>query len=139
MKKAILFFSVFMLAFTAIHAQPSTNSTEPTNAKANFLGAWDLLLIGVPQGDVSCQLVLEEKEGKLSGFLKFDDSQGGKVIIEEPVIKDSVLTFNATLQSYDVNFNLTLNKEERLNGTLFDGMFEATGQRSVAVDPAKEK
>lgn len=126
MKKAILFFGILMIAFTGIKAQPYTVST---NAKVNFIGTWDVVLIGVPDGDVNCKLVLDEKDGKLSGFFKFDETEDGKVAIVNPIIKDSVLTFNATLKTYDVDFNLTQIKDGELNGTLFNGMFTATGKR----------
>ena len=130
MKKTILFFGIIMLAFTATKAQTSTS-------KVDFLGSWDLVMLGLPQGDVNCQLHLNEKDGKLSGFLKFDDTDAGKVIIVNPEIKDSVLVFNATLQGYDVDFNLVQNADKRLNGSLYNGMFTAVGQRSKATDPAK--
>lgn len=136
MKRSIIFFSMFMMAFTVMQAQPSANST---NAKVNFLGTWDVVLIGVPDGDVNCQLILDEKDGKLSGFLKFDETEAGKIAIINPEIKDSVLTFNAPLRSYDVDFNLTQTKEGHLDGTLFNGMFTATGKRSEGVGQTKEK
>ena len=133
MKKSILFFGILMLAFTGIQAQ---TPTPGTNAKVNFLGTWDVVLLGVPDGDVNCKLILDEKDGKLFGFFKFDDTEEGKVDIVNPMVKDSVLTFNANLKSYDVDFNLSQNKNEEINGTLFNGMFIATGKRA-AVDPAK--
>lgn len=136
MKKTILFFGILMLAFSGIHAQSSTSTT---NGKVNFLGTWDFIMLGVPDGDVSCKLILEEKEGKLSGFFKFDETEQGKIAIVNPVVKDSILTFNAPLKSYDVDFNLAQNKDGQLNGTLFNGMFTATGKRSEAVDASKAK
>lgn len=123
MKKAILFFGMFMLAFTAIRAQSSTNS---------FLGTWDVVLIGVPDGDVNCMLILEEKDGKLSGFFKFDETGEGKIALINPEVKNNVLTFNAPLRSYDVDFQFSQTKDGQLDGTLFNEMFEATGKRSEA-------
>lgn len=135
MKKAILSLCILMFAFTGIHAQAST----ATAAKANFLGTWDFVMLGVPDGDVNCKLILDEKDGKLSGYFKFDETDAGKIAIENPIIKDSVLIFNAPLKSYDVDFNLSQNKDGQLNGTLFNGMFNATAKRSETAESAKGK
>ncbi len=110
MNKSILFFGIIMLAFTNINAQKTVVNIEPTNGKFDFLGNWDLAMLGLPQGDVKCQLLLNEKDGKLAGTLKFGDPQPGEVAIVNPVIKDSVLAFNATLQNYDIDYNLSQNK-----------------------------
>jgi hypothetical protein len=139
MKKTILFFGIIMLAFTGIHAQTAATSAEPTNGKFNFLGNWDIVMLALPQGDVKCQLLLDEKDGKLAGTLKFGDPQPGEVTIVNPVIKDTVLTFNATLQNYDVDYNLSENKDGQLNGSMYNNMFLVTGKRSEAVDSVKAK
>ena len=144
MKKTILLFSMIMLAFTGINAQATDSTSHATDSTAqttigqtNFLGKWDIIMIGVPQGDVKCQLLLNEKDGKLAGTLKFGDPQPGEVVIVNPEIKDTVLTFNATLQNYDIDFNLPQNKEGQLNGSMFNNMFVVTGKRSEAVDSTK--
>lgn len=130
MKKTILFFAIGMLAFTIIKAQTA-------DEKNTFPGNWDLVMVGLPQGDTKCQLVLNERDGQLSGILKFGDPQPSEAAIINPVIKDTVLTFNATLQGYDIDYNLALNKEGLLNGSMFGNMFVVTGKRSEAVEPAK--
>ncbi len=139
MKKTILFFSLIMFAVISMNAQTTKTTAEPTTLNTNFLGSWDIVMLGVPQGDVKCQLLLTEKDGKLAGTLKFVDPEPGDVAIVDPVIKDTVLTFNATLQNYDIDFNLPQNKEQQLNGTMYNNMFVVTGKRSVAVDSVKVK
>jgi len=139
MKKTILFFGIIMFAFISINAQTTINNTEPTNGKFDFLGNWDLVMLALPQGDVRCQLLLNEKDGKLAGTLKFGELQPGEVAIVNPVIKDSVLTFNATLQNYDVDYHLSQNKDGQLNGTMYNNMFVVNGKRSEAIDSVKTK
>ena len=137
MKKTILLFSIIMLAFTGIHAQATDSTAQSTIGQTNFLGKWDITMLGLPQGDVKCQLLLNEKDGKLAGTLKFGDPQPGEVVIVNPAIKDTVLTFNATLQNYDIDYNLSQNKEGQLNGTMYNGMFVVTGKRSETADSVK--
>lgn len=140
MKKAILFSCIFMLVFTGSNAQSTDSTAQETRStvgQPNFMGNWNLSMLGLPQGDVKCQLLLNEKDGKLAGTLKFGDPQPGEVPIVNPVIKDSVLTFNATLQSYDVDFNLSQNPEGQLNGAMYNGMFVVKGERSATVDSTK--
>ena len=137
MKKTILFFSILMLAVIGINAQATDSTAQSTMGQTNFLGNWDITMLGLPQGDVKCQLLLNEKDGKLAGTLKFGDPQPGEVAIVNPVIKDTVLTFNATLQNYDIDFNLSQNTQGELNGSMYNGMFVVTGKRSEAVDSTK--
>jgi len=137
MKKAILFSCILMLAFTGIKAQATDSTSQSTMGQTNFLGNWDITMHGLPQGDVKCQLFLNQKDGKLAGTLKFGDPQPGEVPIVNPVIKDTVLTFNATLQNYDIDFNLSQNPQGELNGSMYNGMFVVTGKRSEAVDSTK--
>jgi len=66
MKKTILFFSILMLAFTGINAQATDSTAQSTMGQTNFLGNWDITMLGLPQGDVKCQLLLNEKDGKLA-------------------------------------------------------------------------
>ncbi|MEO8820694.1 MAG: hypothetical protein ABI267_08220 [Ginsengibacter sp.] len=140
MKKTILFFSILMFAFTGIYAQTRDSTaqlTQSTIGQTNFLGKWDITMFGLPQGDVKCQLLLNEKDGKLAGTLKFASPQPLEVAIVNPVIKDTVITFNATLQGYDVDYNLNQNKDGQLNGSMYNNMFVVTGKRSEAVDSVK--
>lgn len=139
MKKTILLFSIIMFAFTGINAQTTDTTAQSTIGNSNFLGSWDIVMLGLPQGDVKCQLLLNEKDGKLAGTLKFSDPQPGEVAIVNPVVKDTVLTFNATLQNYDIDYNLSQNKEGLLNGNMYNNMFVVTGKRSEGVDSAKVK
>lgn len=137
MKKAILLFSIIMLAFTGINGQAIHSTGQTTIGQTNFIGNWDITMLGLPQGDVKCQLLLTEKDGKLAGTLKFGDPQPGEVAIVNPVIKDTILTFKATLQNYDIDYNLSQNKEQQLNGFMYNAMFVVTGKRSEAVDSGK--
>lgn len=139
MRKSILFFSIIMLSFTGINAQTTDTTAQSTVGNLNFLGNWNLVMLGLPQGDVKCQLLLNEKDGKLAGTLKFGDPQPGEVAIVNPVVKDTVLTFNAILQNYDVDYNLSQNKDGLLNGSMYNNMFSVTGKRTEAVDSVKVK
>jgi hypothetical protein len=137
MKKTILFFCIIMLSFIGINAQTANSTAQSTIGNANFLGSWDIVMLGLPQGDVKCQLLLNDKDGKLAGTLKFADPQPAEVAIVNPIVKDTLLTFNATLQNYDIDYNLSQNKEGLLNGNMYNNMFVVTGKRSEAVDSVK--
>lgn len=139
MKKTIFFSCIIMLACTSINAQTTDTTAQSPIGTSNFLGNWDLVMVGLPQGDVKCQLLMFEKDGKLAGTLKFNDPQPGDVAIVNPAVKDSVLTFDATLQNYDIDYNLSQNKEGLLNGNMYNNMFVVTGKRSEGVDSVKTK
>jgi len=131
MKKALFILSFCLIGSIAMQAQTTTASKD-------FLGTWNMVFIGVPDGDVKCQLVLTDSLGKLSGIIKFADPKPGEAPIANPEVKDSVITFNATLQGYDVDFYLTRKMDNTLNGTMYNNMFEVNGKKNEEASPAKK-
>ncbi len=124
MKRTILLFAFSILAYVGVNAQ--------SGEKNSFLGSWDIIMVALPQGDTKSQLVLNETDGKLSGVLKFGEPSSAEAPIVSPVIKDSVLTFRATLQGYDIDFVLN-NEDGVLKGSMYNNMFVVTGKKSESV------
>jgi hypothetical protein len=121
MKKIALFnlmFVILTVIATRVNAQTQTNY---------FVGKWDILLKGLPQGDAHLKFNIADSAGHLKGVLI--DSAAHK---ETPVsnieqANDKItLFFNA--QGYDVNLALTKKDDDHATGSLM-GMFDALADR----------
>jgi len=121
MKKLSFFFTAMLALFFAanLHAQSTATDYYP--------GKWNVVVMGTPQGDAKMTLVLERKDGKLTGAVQ--DSTGKEISkitsIDE---KDKTITAAFTAQSYDVTLTLDPVDDDHVKGSLM-GMFNATGVR----------
>ena len=99
-------------------AQTSTNY---------FLGKWDVMVRGLPQGDTKMQVNLEQKDTAVSGAIY--DTTGTEISKFSKVeMKDSTVTMYFTAQGYDVYLRLDRKEGDHVTGTMLD-MFEAEGDR----------
>jgi hypothetical protein len=120
MKKLSLVFTVAigLLMSLTVKAQ-----TKPDY----YPGKWNLVIMGTPQGDAKMTVVIERKDGKLTGA--FQDSTGhetGKITQFDEKDKTATIGFNA--QGYDVTITLDPVDDDHVKGSML-GMFDAKGTR----------
>lgn len=100
-----------------------------SSAEDFFVGKWEILVAGTPNGDAKFMTELVRKDGKLSGQLKVVSTEVTEPIeitkIEEST--DKIELFFST-QGYDVSVDLTKVDNDNAKGTLMN-MFEATAKR----------
>ena len=123
MKKFIAL--VFVLT-TLFSTSTFASKPDPTDF---FAGKWKIMVMGTPNGDVTFATNLIRKDGVLTGQLKIvgDDSLPLIDIAKVEEGGDKVNIY-FTIQSYDVNAELTKVDADNLKGSLM-GMFEAKGVR----------
>lgn len=128
MKKII---SVNLILLVAFVASSFTNSTTLINDK-NVVGTWEY---NIPEASYEYQngkLIIEKKEGKLTGHF-FND--GTKAPIEKVSFKENKLSFifmfDADGQELELNFNLTV-ENNKFKGSL------STPQGSMAMTGVKK-
>lgn len=92
-----------------------------------FLGSWNVLIQGTPQGDLNVILSIERTEGKLIGKLSQEGSEEGTTItnIKE---EESGITLYFFAEGYDLFLNLKASEEDKVSGTLVD-QFPVSGER----------
>lgn len=102
-------------------------------SKDYFVGKWDVLTTGLPDGDAKSILTLTRGEnGKLTGNMSGD----GKPLsvftkIDE---KEKFVTCYFTASGYDVYIYLEKKDDNNITGSLLD-MFDCTGTR--IIEPKK--
>jgi hypothetical protein len=123
MKKFIAL--VFVLT-TLFSTSTFASKPDPTDF---FAGKWKIMVMGTPNGDVTFATNLIRKDGVLTGQLKIvgDDSLPLIDIAKVEEVGDKVNIY-FTIQSYDVNAELTKVDSDNLKGSLM-GMFEAKAAR----------
>lgn len=107
----------------------NTNVYAQTTADF-FVGKWNVLIKGTPNGDARLILVLEMKEDSLTGVVQ--DEAGNEITkIDKSEVGEGTATFYFNAQGYDVTLELTKADEDNVTGNLL-GMFEAEGARIIA-------
>lgn len=122
--------SVILIALILGLASKSfAQSSGPAKTSDFFVGKWEFLVIGTPQGDVKFVSELVRKDGKLTGELSTPaDPSAAKIpitSIEED--GDKIIIFFTT-SGYDLDLNMTKVDADNLKGMMFN-MFESKGVR----------
>lgn len=119
-KLTTLIIGVFALMIISVSAKAQSNTDY-------FVGKWDILVKGTPQGDVNMKVNFEKKDGKLVGTMVNPDTQK-----EEPfnkldtTAKGIIVYFSA--QGYDVDMSLEKQDDDHVIGSVMN-MLEVTGVR----------
>ncbi len=119
-KMKSLFAAVILLACTL-----SANAQAPT--ADYFVGKWNVLIKGTPNGDAKMVFVLDKKEDKIAGVIQ--DEAGQEVSkIDKAEMGAEGLTVYFTAQGYDVFLLMKKKDDDHLTGSLMN-MFDAEGER----------
>jgi len=137
--KASIAFILFCLV-SNIHAQTASIETIAkkdtlTSAKSNyFLGKWELLVLGLPQGDtkfpVVFEMVKDTTSGKnvMAGHIDKSES-GGEIKFSKVEAADTLITFYFRAQGYDLVVNLAKKDDDTSEGRMID-MFDVKATRN---------
>lgn len=122
MKKLSVFFAgIFFLALSL---------TVTAQVKANpdfFVGKWNVVVAGTPNGDSKLIISLERKEGKLAGAI-LDSTNKELAKISKIEEKEKSTTVYFTAEGYDVYLLMEKKDDDHITGNLMD-MFTAKGDR----------
>jgi len=110
----------FFLSSFSVNAQAKSDADY-------FLGKWNVLVVGTPQGDSKMIINLERKDGKLSGAV-LDTTNKEIAPITKIEEKDKSTTVYFTAQGYDVYLVMEKKDDDHITGNLM-GMFDAKGDR----------
>ena len=99
------------------------------NAQTNyFIGKWDVLVKGLPQGDTHMKFNIADSAGTMKGAL-LDTTAAHKDIPLTKIEQDGdKITLYFSTQGYDVNLLLTKKDDDHATGSLM-GMFDADAVR----------
>jgi hypothetical protein len=124
MKKAAIIISVFIL--TSIINIGTIKAQERITGEKYFIGKWNLMIYGVPDGDTKIVINIEKKEDKLSGSMADPSKSDPPLELSNIEIADSTFkaTFNA--QGMDIALMLKIKDDKNVTGNMMD-MFDIKG------------
>lgn len=133
MKKASIFlFYLFFVVTVNGFAQTATPTTPTPAAKDTsnfFVGKWELVFIGIPDGDKKSVANFILKDGKFIGELTDPtDSTKEKIPMTSIEATATKITFGFTAHGYDVTVDLNKIDADNLKGLLMN-MFDAKAVR----------
>ena len=122
MKKVICLAGALLLALL------STNSYAQSKlGMSYFVGKWNVLVKGTPNGDARMIMDLQTKKDSLSGIVR--DSTGKEISkISSVELTDTSATVHFTAQEYEVYLVMNKKDDDNIIGNLM-GMFDAEGKR----------
>lgn len=123
MKKLNLFFCAglfcLLLSFNA-----SAQATGPTDY---FVGKWNMVVEGTPQGNGKMTITLERENGKLNGTIITREGTATTKFSKVEEKEKSVTVFYTT-NGYDVYLLMEKKDEDNVTGNMMD-MYDARGVR----------
>jgi hypothetical protein len=96
-----------------------------------FIGKWDMLVKGIPQGDTHMPVVFEMKKDSTSDkaiMVGRIEKPDGDLIFSKVEADGDKVTFYFTAEGYDLDVQLTKTDADNAKGMMFN-MFEAVAVR----------
>lgn len=100
---------------------------DAVSAEDYYLGSWDVLVVGTPNGDVTIPMRFEEGEAGISGYFT-DPQDGTEYEMTSVEMQDSTISGSFTLMDYDLTFYLKSENANEAKGSLME-MFSMTATR----------
>ncbi len=100
MKKLSTVLSIIAFLFISI-----LSTAKPADNLDYFVGKWQIVIKGTPNGDAQMVFILSKKDGEIAGVIQ--DTSGTEIsVISKSEIKEGAITLYFTAQGYDVNLDL---------------------------------
>lgn len=93
-----------------------------------FVGSWDVVIEGIPEGDVKMIIDFERKDGKLLGVIKRPESDKAVSIINSITEHENYIMGYFYAEGHDVHMKIQKSGENSVTGSLLD-TFNVKGQR----------
>jgi hypothetical protein len=110
------------LVFFAATAQAQTTASN------YFIGKWDVLLKGLPQGDTHMKLTVADSAGHLKGSFLDTTAAHNDILVSKIDEAPDTITLYFSAQGYDVSLTLKKKDDDHATGSLM-GMFDALADR----------
>ena len=120
MKKISTLSAAFFLLVLTLNAQTQ-------NGRDYFMGKWNVVIAGTPNGDAKMIVSLEKKDTTVTGVV-LDTANTEIAKITKIELKDTSVTVYFNAQGYDVYLVLEKKDDDHTAGRLLD-MFDAKGER----------
>ncbi len=126
------FVTLCLIVLITSLANAQIQNQNPASAPTDFyVGKWVLTFIGTPQGDGVSRLVLERKNGNLTGEMVDPSGKGKPTPLTKVIENKDGIEISFSAQGFDVSVTLNKVDADNLKGSLMN-MFEAKATRLKA-------
>ncbi|RZL97010.1 MAG: hypothetical protein EOO88_63230 [Pedobacter sp.] len=120
---------IYLITFSLLVLLFVTTSTNAQVTPAEFyVGKWDVLAKGLPQGDTHLYFTITQTDGKLGGLLRDSTNHVDIPFTKTEVDAKGALNVGFSAQGYDVTVWMEKKDEDNIAGSMMS-MFECTGVR----------
>jgi len=126
MKPSRLFFAAISLLIISSNAQAQTKDST-----TYFLGSWNVLVKGLPNGDTKMFVNLEKGDTTMTGAI-LDSMKTEVAKFSKVERKGFTVTLYFVAQGYDVTLFMEKKDEDHVTGNMLN-MFDAVGDRVKEV------
>ena len=113
-----------MLAEGEVIQAPKSNHAD------FFVGKWNTMFVGTPQGDVKLLLDIARKDGDLVGSITPDMPDAETVALDKIEETEEAITIYFNMMNYDLNMTLSKEGDNNLSGKLMN-MIDVTSERVI--------
>ena len=126
MKPSLLFFAAISLLIISSNAQAQTKDST-----TYFLGSWNVLVKGLPNGDTKMFVNLEKGDTTMTGAI-LDSMKTEVAKFSKVERRGFTVTVYFVAQGYDVTLFMEKKDEDHITGNMLN-MFDAVGDRVKEV------
>ena len=126
MKRVSIIISIIILAF--IVNTSSLSAQAKNTGEKNFIGKWNVMVYGVPDGDTKMIINIEKKEDKLAGNMADPAKSDPPVDLANIEVADSTFKATFSAQGMDITLMLKIKDDKNITGNMMD-MFEIKGTK----------
>jgi hypothetical protein len=126
MKKASIIISIIILVFTANTG--TINAQEKITGEKYFIGKWNLMVYGLPDGDTKMVLNIDKKDNQLTGNLGDPAKSDPPLELTGIEIADSTLNASFSAQGMDITLSFKIKDDKNITGNMLN-MFDIKGTK----------
>jgi hypothetical protein len=126
MKKALFILSTIIIAF--IVNTGSINAQAKNTGEKYFIGTWNLMIYGLPDGDTKMTINIEKKDDKLIGNLADSAKTVPPLDLANIEVADSTFKATFSAQGMDISLMLKIKDDKNVTGNMMD-MFDIKGTK----------
>jgi hypothetical protein len=126
MKKALFILSTIIIAF--IVKTGSINAQVKNTGEKYFIGKWNLMVYGLPDGDTKMTINIEKKDDKLIGNLADSAKTVPPLDLANIEVADSTFKATFSAQGMDISLLLKIKDDKNVTGNMMD-MFDIKGTK----------
>lgn len=126
MKKVTIVLSMIIMALMINNS--TLKAQEKNTGEKYFIGKFNLMVYGLPDGDTKMVLNIAKKEDKLTGTISAPEQTDPPMELSNIAIADSTLDATFSAQGMDITLSFKIKDDKNITGNMLN-MFDIKGTK----------